>query len=504
MFRNKISAVLITAVLLLVGLGSGLIIAAAFTSSATTTTATNDWKSEMAALDARLAGLPAQQQTFVLVSKKTTPAVVTISSERVVRMQNSQFQIPDELRRFFDDDFFSDRQPREQRQQGLGSGVIINPDGVILTNNHVVAQADTIQVTLPDNRTVDAEVVGTDPDSDLAVIRVKEMGLPYIEFGDSDAIEVGEWVLAIGNPFSEALRHTVTAGIVSAKGRSVNMNITYEDFIQTDAAINPGNSGGALVNMKGELVGINSVIASSTGTFSGVGFAIPSNLAKQVMESLLQHGKVIRGWLGVTIQSTTNEIASALGLDSPRGAIVVDVSEGSPAEKAGLKRGDLVLAINGEEISNSQDLTNRVGAMAPGASVRLNVRRDGGPTEITVILGERPSNLTAGGETAPSEESDSMLEGLGMQVRPLTPEIARRLGYEDEQGVVITGIRSGSVAERAGLREGYLIQEINRQAIRSVNDFNDAMRGLEPGDNVLFYVRAGRNGGYFALRVPNN
>ncbi len=504
MFRNKISTVLIATALIVIGLGSGLIIAAAFTSSATTAPVTNDWKAEMAALDARIAELPAQQQAFVLVARKATPAVVTISSERVVQVPRSRFQVPEELQRFFDDDSFPDRQPREQRQQGLGSGVIVDPGGIILTNNHVVEQADTIQVTLPDNRTVDAEVVGTDPDSDLAVIRIKEKGLPYVAFGDSDAIEVGEWVLAIGNPFSESLRHTVTAGIVSAKGRSVNLNIAYEDFIQTDAAINPGNSGGALVNMKGELVGINSVIASRTGTFSGVGFAIPSNLAKQVMQSLLEHGRVIRGWLGVTIQSTTNEIASALGLDSPRGALVVDVSKDSPAEKAGLRRGDLVLTINGEEVASSQDLTNRVGGMAPGSDVRLQVQRESGPTEVTIILGERPANLAAGGESPSSDESESLLGNTGLLVRELTPEMAQRLGYEGEQGVVIVDVRGGSVAERAGLREGYLIQEINRNSVRSMDDFNNAMKDIEPGDNILFYVRAGSGGGYFALQVPNN
>jgi serine protease Do len=504
MVRNKLSALIFAVAFVVVGLGTGLILAAAFTSSASTASSASDWKAEMAALDTRLAELPVQQQAFVLVARKATPAVVTISSERVVRTPQSQMRIPDEFRRFFGDEFNFDVPSREQRVQGLGSGVIVDSDGVILTNNHVVEQADSIQVTLPDGRALDAEVVGTDPDSDLAVLRVKEKGLPYLEFGDSDTIEVGEWVLAIGNPFSEALRHTVTSGIVSAKGREVNMSPTYNDFIQTDAAINPGNSGGALVDMEGKLIGINTAIISQTGTNNGIGFAIPSNLAKQVMDSLLEHGRVIRGWLGVTVQGVTNEIASALGLETPHGALVVEVANGSPADKAGLKRGDLVVEINGRQVASSQDLTNKVGAMSPGSETHMKVLREGGSKEITVVLGERPADLSAKSSAAPSEEQGGTVESIGLMVTPLTPELASRLGYENEQGVVISNVESGSVAELAGLQRGYLIQEIDRKPIRSIEDFNAAMKSAKPGDSLLFYVRAGENGGYFALKVPKN
>jgi serine protease Do len=503
MFKNKLTAILIAVTLLVIGLGSGLIIAASFTSSAKTAPSQQDWKTEMAALDARLAALPPQQQAFVLVSKKATPAVVTISSERVVRSQQMDMRIPEEFRRFFGDDFNFDTPSGNQRVQGLGSGVIVSPDGVILTNNHVVEQADSIQVTMPDGRALNAKVVGTDPDSDLAVLRVDEKNLPYLEFGDSDAIEVGEWVMAIGNPFSEALRHTVTAGIVSAKGREVNMSPTYNDFIQTDASINPGNSGGALVNMEGELIGINTAIISQTGTNNGIGFAIPSNLAKQVMDSLLKHGRVIRGWLGVTVQGVSNDVASALGLDTPHGALIVDVNNGSPADKAGLKRGDLVTEINGHQVTSQQDLTNKVGAMAPGEEARLKVLRESGEKEIVVTLGERPADLSArGGEAQPGDQGGAV-ESIGLTVTPLTPQLAQRLGYENEQGVVISDVAGGSAAEAAGLQRGYLIQEINRRPIRSIEEFNTAIKSAKPGDSLLFYVRAGDNGGYFALKVPS-
>ena len=501
MFKNKVTALLSAFVLLVVGIGSGLILAAAFTSSATST---RDWEGELAAIDAKIADLPVEQQAFVLVARRATPAVVTIASERIVRAPRMEMRIPEEFRRFFGDDFFFNG-PRggEQHLQGLGSGVIVDPDGIILTNNHVVEQADSIQVTLPDNRTVDAEVVGTDPESDLAVLKVNEKGLPFMKFGDSDKIEVGEWVIAVGNPFSESLRHTVTAGIVSAKGRNVSLGVTYSDFIQTDAAINPGNSGGALVNMKGELIGINTAIASRTGTYNGVGFAIPSNLAKHVMESLLTHGKVLRGYIGVQAQSITDALASAFGLDSPRGALIAEVVEDTPAAKAGLKRGDLILSLDGKRIESSQDLTNKVGGLAPGTEVKLGVLRNGKKLDITLRLGERPSNLGPAARRS-GGDAESTVGNLGLQVRPLTDSIARRLGYEGEEGVLIADVDGGSAAYRAGLRQGDLIQEINHRAIRSMADFNEVMSGVKAGDNLLFYVRRGNSGGYFALEVPKD
>ena len=502
MTNNRLTALLAVLVLLLVGISGGLIIGTALTSNAS---ASRDWEAELAAIDSRIAQLPPQQQAFVLVSKRATPAVVTVASERIVTNSRSNMQIPEEFRRFFDDDFFFQDPDggRQQRLQGLGSGVIVDPDGIILTNNHVVERAETIQVTLPDRRTVDAEVVGTDPDSDLAVLRVNEKNLPSLSFGDSSELEVGEWVVAIGNPFSESLAHTVTAGIVSGKGRDVALGVTYSDFIQTDAAINPGNSGGALVNMNGELIGINSAIATRTGTYNGIGFAIPSNLAKQVMDSLLTHGKVLRGWLGVQVQSVSNDMAAAIGLDTPRGALIASVMDDTPAKKAGLRRGDVIVGLNGERIESNQDLTNKVGTFAPGSEIKLTVFRDRGEIEINVVLGERPSDLTASA-SQPSEETGNKIDLIGLQVTPLTDDIAQRLGYEGEEGVVITAVSGGSVAERAGLRSGMLIQEINRRQIRSISDFNAAMEGVGPGDSILFYARAGNSGGYFAIKVPSN
>ena len=503
--KNLWTPVLATA-LVLVGLVIGVVVSASLTAGwAGTALNQKDWRLELTALDERIANLPDRQQAFVLVAKRVTPAVVTISSERKVRSSDMRMRIPEEFRRFFgDDDLPFDSPGGEQILSGLGSGVIVDPDGVILTNNHVVDKADKIQVTLSDRRKVDAEVVGTDPASDLAVIRVKEKGLPSVNFGDSEAIEVGEWVLAVGNPFSDVLRHTVTAGIVSAKGREglVAGPNSYEDFIQTDAAINPGNSGGALVNLRGELIGINTAIVSRSGSFDGVGFAIPSNLAKSVMDSLLKHGRVIRGWLGVTIQSPDDMMAEQFGLDRPTGALISSVAKDSPADKADLRRGDLVLTLNGKEIETSQDLMNRIGMMAPGTEVTLGILRDDRKLDIKIILGERPENLGEETAQAPSGETGDILDKIGMTLTPLTDRLAERLGYEDEQGVVIARVRGGSAAARAGLRQGDLIQEVNRKTVRSMDDFNELIADYGPGDAVLLYILRGDTGGYVAVRIP--
>ncbi len=506
MVKNRSHVLLLSAALLCVGITVGVLLTRAMPAGAATAAVQQqDWSTELAALDQRIAELPPLQQAFVLVSRRVTPAVVTVSSERIVRGPDFRMQIPEEFRRFFDDDFFfGGPQGGERRMPGLGSGVIVDPDGIILTNNHVVAQADSIQVTLADNRTLDAEVVGTDPDSDLAVLRVEASGLPTVHFGDSEAIEVGEWVLAVGNPFSESLRHTVTAGIISAKGRqNVGLGTTYQNFIQTDAAINPGNSGGALVNLRGELIGINTAIATRSGTFQGVGFAIPVNMARRIMESLQRHGRVLHGWLGVQVQAVDENMADALGLERPTGALVADVLADTPAARAGLRRGDLVLELDGQTVDSSQDLVNRVGMSAPGTDVVLTVLRDGRRHEITVRLGERGETADAGsGSQEPSGEAEGTLQSIGLRVAELSPGLAQRYGYEGREGVIVSSVLNGGPAQRAGLQPGDLIQEINRRAITSVAEFNTAVAALRPGESALFWVRRGENAAYVPVRVP--
>jgi len=305
-------------------------------------------------------------------------------------------QIEDPFEQFFGDDFYrrffgAPRQEGDIVQHGLGSGVIVRSNGIILTNNHVVQKTDELKVRLNDGREFEAEVKGTDPATDLAVIKIKANNLPALPIGDSDALRVGEWVLAIGSPLSPNLAHTVTAGIVSAKGRSGVGLSNYEDYIQTDAAINPGNSGGALVNLKGELVGINSAIATRTGGNMGIGFAIPSKLARKVMNDILKNGKVIRGWIGVRIQNINPPLAKSYGLEKPEGAIVSSVTPDSPAEKAGLKEGDVILTLNGKKVKNSSDLALRVSSTDPGTTVTLGIFRDGKEKTIKIKLGQMPS-----------------------------------------------------------------------------------------------------------------
>jgi serine protease Do len=500
--RNiKIRTALMAAALVAVGLVAGFLVTQAFTAGEKLTDQQMLVAAEMAALDKRLAELPPMQQSFVLVAKRVTPAVVTIHSEQVLRNSDLRMQIPEEFREFFNDDFFFNAPRGEQRVQGLGSGVVVDSDGIVLTNNHVVARADKIKVTLNDNRTLDAEVVGTDPESDIAVLRIDATGLATINFGDSDAVDVGEWVLAVGNPFSEALRHTVTAGIISAKGRGLGLAV-FEDFIQTDAAINPGNSGGALVNLQGELIGINTAISSETGRNDGVGFAIPSNMAKRVMESILEHGKVLRGYLGLYPQDIDEATAKAFGLEKSAGALVGQVDKGTAAEKAGLKRGDIILEINGRKVSGRQDVFNIIGALAPGTEVNLKILRDNKEMEIPVTLAERPSTQTGQEQGGSGESSGEVLEKLGLQVTPLTDSLAERLGYQNEEGVLIARVYPGTIAQRSGLQQGDLIKEVNRKPVAGISDLNAALSGLKSGDTLLFWIKRGTGAGYFAFQVP--
>ena len=443
---------------------------------------------------------------FIELAENARPSVVTIFTDKVIRTRTSPYASPffsDPFREFFGDDFFRffgppRQEPREEERhlRGMGSGVIVSDDGYILTNNHVVGDADKVQVMFFDGRKVEAEIVGTDPKTDIAVIKVKKDGLKPIAFGNSDELRVGEWVIAVGSPLSENLAHTVTAGIVSATGRA-NLNLAdYEDFIQTDAAINPGNSGGALINLEGKLVGINTAIATRSGGFQGIGFAVPINMAKAVMDALIKHGKVVRGWLGIYIQDVDETMAKAMNLPQTGGALVSDVTKGSPAEKAGVKAGDVILKLDGQEVKNVTQLRNEIAQRHPGSKVTLTVYRDGKAKDITVELGELPE------ETPTPQARKDVFEKLGFSVEGLSQELARRFGYKpDERGVVVTEIRRTSAAFAAGLRVGDLIQEINRRPVNDLGDFNQVVSGLESGETVLLYAKRGSNKFFIAFKL---
>jgi serine protease Do len=415
------------------------------------------------------AGTPHHRETASIadVAEMALPAVVNISSTRTVKQEASPFFNDPFFRHFFGGGLPHQGIPSERRQRSLGSGVIVSTDGVVLTNNHVVDHADTIKVTLSDRRELDAKVVGTDPQSDLAVLRLKGKpgDLHALELGNSARLRLGDVVLAIGDPFG--VGETVTMGIVSAKGRA-NIGITdYEDFIQTDAAINPGNSGGALVDMQGRLVGINTAILSRTGGYQGIGFAIPSNMARPIMESLLKHGKVVRGYLGVAIQQLTPDLAHALGVKANAGVLISDVTRGTAADRAGVKRGDVVLSINGEKVETPGHLRNLVAASGVGAKVQLEILRHGSRLTKTAVLGEMPSKLARGGKI---EEDRGPLGGLTLQ--GLDAAARHKFNVPEQvHGVVVAAVAPGSRAAYAGLRPGDVILEVNRKAVRSVDEF---------------------------------
>ena len=432
---------------------------------------------------------------FVPVVKAVMPAVVNIATTRMVK-QGGQMPGPmmdDPLfRQFFGEEFFHRFQaPRDRRESSLGSGVIVDSTGYIVTNNHVVAKADEIKVLLNDKREFTGKVVGTDPKSDLAVIKINAKDLPVIPWGDSDKLEVGEYVLAIGNPFG--LNQTVTQGIVSAVGRA-NVGIAdYEDFIQTDAAINPGNSGGALVNSHGQLVGINTAIFSRSGGYMGIGFAVPSNMTRTVMDSLLKGGKVVRGWLGVSIQDVTPDLAKQFGLKDSRGALVSEIIPDSPAAAAGIQSGDVITAFNGKTVESTSILRNTVAQTPVGKTVKVELLREKKSMSIDVKITEQPKDIAqVDGETVQGDGTNTALAGV--EVRNLTPQIARQLGLPPgTTGVVIAGVEQGSTAEEAGLQEGDVIMEINRQPVRNIGDFKRLSSKLSKKDSTLLLInRQGR------------
>ncbi len=438
---------------------------------------------------------------FASVVKKVEPAVVFVQVSKTVQGGGPGGMEPFGL---FNDPFFQrffgpqfqprQRQPRKFKQRGAGSGFIISPDGYIMTNNHVVGEADEINVKLADGTRYLAKVVGTDPKSDVAVIKIDaDHDLPYVKLGDSEKLKVGEWVLAIGNPFG--LTSTVTVGVVSAKGRSHLGINDYEDFIQTDAAINPGNSGGPLINIRGEVVGMNTAIFSRSGGSMGIGFAIPVNMAKAVKEQLLKNGKVIRGWLGVIIQDIDDDLAKSFDLKKAEGVLVAEVSPDSPAAKGGLKQGDVILRFNGEPVDDVGELRNRVALTAPGTVVRFDILRDGKKKVIKVRIGEQPDARVA------SSENHKLLGKIGLVVQDLTPELAQQFGYAEGKGVLVAEVEPGSPAASVGIRPGQLIEETNRVRVHNMKEFLKALKISDRTGRVLFRIRDGEYGRYVAIRL---
>ncbi|SRR5713226_891686 len=434
-------------------------------------------------------GLP----DFITLAKKLKPVVVNISTTQVSEGGQgfaSPFGEEDPFGDFWKR-FFGGPIPRgPQQQKSLGSGFIIDSDGSILTNNHVVENAQKIVVKLSDEREFEAKVVGKDSKTDIAVVKIDARGsLSVAPLGDSDRLEVGEWVMAIGNPFG--LDSTITAGIVSAKGRHIGAG-PYDDFIQTDASINPGNSGGPLINLHGEVVGINSAIFSRSGGNIGIGFAIPINLVKELLPQLKGKGKITRGYLGVLIQKVTPDIAESLGLEKVRGALVANVSKDGPADRAGIKVGDVIVEFDGKEIKDSNELPIIVARTAVNKQVRLKVVRDKKQVTLTVAVGELKDEEVV----ASTEEKGE----LGLAVQTVTPEMAESLGLERAQGVVITSVAAGGPADEAGLRRGDVILEIDRKPVRNLADYRKAMGETKKGKGMLFLVRRGDNTLFLALK----
>jgi len=430
------------------------------------------------------------------LAAKAGPAVVNVSTVKVVddRQQLKDFfrergegtpfeEFFDQFERFFRQP--PDAEPRQERS--LGSGFIISPDGYVVTNNHVIADADEINVNLQDaQKPIKAEVVGRDPETDLALLKIEtDRDLPVLEFGDSDALRVGEWVVAIGNPFG--LDHTVTAGIVSAKSRVIG-NGPFDDFIQTDASINPGNSGGPLLNMDGQVVGINTAIVASG---QGIGFAVPGTMAESIIEQLREHKQVLRGWIGVTIQDVDENTAKALDLAEPRGALVSSVLPGQPADQAGVKTGDVILAVNGKDVADAGTLTKAVADLPPGERIRLSIWRQGKRQTIRVTLGKRDMDKLTQNDATPAPSTEA---ALGLSLRPLDSQEANALGLEEPLGLVVTEVLDGSAAASGDVRPGDVIVQVNQKEVASVEQFDSIVAAsMEKGVLLVLIKRQGRS-----------
>lgn len=437
-------------------------------------------------------GLP----SFSQLVNHVKPSIVNISTTTVITGPDLQDRFGGPMnpfKDFFGDDFFEkffgNTPRREHKQKSLGSGFIIDKEGYILTNNHVVEKASSIKVKLSDEKEYEAKIIGRDAKTDIALIKINvNHDLPSATFGDSDALEVGDWVVAIGNPFG--LEHTVTAGIVSAKGRVIGAG-PYDDFIQTDASINPGNSGGPLLNLKGEVVGINTAIVSGG---QGIGFAIPISVVRELLPQLKSKGKIARGWLGVVIQKITPEIAKTFNLKEAEGALVSDVTENGPAEKAGIKRGDVIISFNGKKIKDNETLPRLVAATEIGKRVKVEVVRDGKTVAFDVIIGELPE------EGLRSSKKPEIEKDFGLVVQEITPEIAKHLNLKDKRGVIVTDVAPGSPAADADIRSGDIIKEIARKPIRTMADFKEAMKSANIKEGVVILIKREDTTFYTVLR----
>lgn len=439
-------------------------------------------------------------ELFSSVAKKATPASVFLRVE-ISPADNDHFGSQDPYANPFGDDFINKffgfppgRQMQPQPQVGQGSGFIVSADGLIMTNNHVVRGADKIEVTLNDGQVRQAKLVGTDPRTDLALVKIEKIDgkdFPFLEFGNSEDLEVAEWVIAIGNPFQ--LQASVTVGVISALGRQGLRITDHEDFIQTDAAINPGNSGGPLLNLQGKVIGINTAIASRSGGYMGIGFAIPSNMAQHVMEQLVQKGSVTRGFLGIELQTVDQEIAEGFNLSKAEGVLITSIAKNSPAEKAGLQTGDIILELNGKPIKSRDTFRNQISMMDPGSDAKLKVLRKGNILNLSVKLGS-----VADESTSPAVVSQK----LGIEIENLSAELARQLGYAStDEGVVITKVKPGSPASLAGLRPGCLIQAVNHKKITNTADYETVIAENGQNKRILLLVKYGKSTRFYSIRI---
>jgi serine protease Do len=462
------------------------------------------------------------EHVFENVVNQIKPAVVSITSVKTFKhSKQKQRQMPNDrfhsqprpgpkqeqeddqfqqFKDFFGDDFydrfFKPRFPEgDYKIQGLGSGIIIDSEkGYIITNNHVVEDADELKINLGDKREFDGKVVGTDPQTDIAVVKIDGKNLPSAKLGDSDTIRAGQWAIAIGNPFG--LSQTVSIGVISATGRANVGVAAYEDMIQTDAAINPGNSGGPLVNIKGEIIGINTAIFTRSGGYQGIGFAIPINMVKIIMKDLVEKGKVVRGWLGVVIQDIDPALAKSFNVTVTEGVLVSDVQDNSPAKEAGFERGDIVIEYDGKSIRDVNHLRNTVAQTEINKKIKVKVLRDGKEKELTVKIGEQPSDLFAAGPGAAPSGKD-----LGMTVQNLTKELAKSLGVEEESGVIVTEVQPGSPAAMSEIREGDFIKEVNRKKINNVTEFKKALNEADKEKGVLMLIKRGEFSRYVIIKT---
>jgi len=436
---------------------------------------------------------------FVELAKRVKPGVVNISTTKVIkgggrvfRHFSPPFREQDPFRDFFGEDFFErffgGVPQRDYVQRSLGSGFIIDREGHIITNNHVIEGASEIRIRLSTEKEFEAEVIGRDPKTDIALIKIKSWkDLPVVELGDSDKLEIGEWVMAIGNPFG--LSHTVTVGIVSAKGRVIGSG-PYDDFVQTDASINPGNSGGPLFNINGEVVGINTAIVAAG---QGIGFAIPINVAKEIIPQLKKKGKVTRGGIGVYVQKLTPDLAKSFGLEKSKGALVADVIPGSAAEAGGIRRGDVIIKFDGKEIDEMNELPRVVASTPVGKEVEVGILREGKPLTLKLKVGELK-------DEAPAPTVEKAKVEMGMSVQEITPEIARQLRLSEPSGVVVSQVEAGSPADEAGIQRGDVIREVNGQVIRKLSDYRAALERVKKGEIVRVLVKRGERNLYMAIR----